>query len=874
MQPAITEESPVTAASHLISAPGSEWAFWRWVCLRSAGFPIEGIFKLAAAPALILAADEVTNAMQSVERTRASARQDVNSALDELRSSGRWEDKKTRKALLNARIAINAQKLSGSLTEPGRLKSIDELAATVQHLDTVRARFNEQFSKSLEQTTESIRWIAGLPDFREAITWQNRGIVKQALDRLLRKSREGSVRNSQQRQYEEVIATYWQRYCTKNDTIGFFGPVGWAQFVPGVECLVSRPGEKLFTARKTYWESWAIEALGEALLRRGNIQKWIAPILLPFIRVAGTVLHHPLLGAVKLHPRQAALLQACNGTDTARRIAEKLLRSPGSGFHSENEVYQLLRESAVRRLVFWSFNIPMGPYPEQALRRALQGIGDLDLRHSAMASLEELDSAKQRVDASAGDPERLDAALDNLERAFERTTSLSATRNHGKTYAGRTLIYEDGRRDVEVHLGPQLLQSFAPPLSLLLLAGRWFAAQVADLYRNKFGEIYSQLAQRQHDTSVDGAVLWTQIAPLFFEHRTRLVEPIQQEFQRKWERILRLGSGRETITYSYDELLPQVLREFSVDRPTWIARYHSPDIMIAATSEETIQKGDCLFVLGEAHIGTNTLDASLFVNQHPSPDELLDAVEHDLKHLNVVPTGFKGNRGCRTTPSLIGKSNLRLEYLLDTFIEDRSKSIPISAMVVKDQGGELVASTRDGKHSLSLLDLLGRLLGYLALDCFKIMSPRPHTPRILIDRLVIKRESWSFPSSELQFLKDSDPAETFLQVRHWAREHAIPRFTFYKVPVESKPLYLDLESPILMGIFAKLVRRTQEAALPDSRVEVSEMLPTPDQLWLRDKHNQRYTSEFRLVAVDSCKAYSHPAAMRVPDPGRSVQNGE
>lgn len=856
MQTAISEENLATTPSHLISVPGSEWAFWRWVCLRSAGFPIEGVFKLAASANLISAADGVAKAIEAVERSQARAREDINSELDELRSSGRWEDKKIRKALLNARIAIIGQKLPDFLPESLRLKSVDELAAALRHLDAVRARFNEQFSKSLEETTESIRSIASLPDFREAVIWQNRRLVKLALDGVLRKPREGAVRNSQQRQNEQVIATYWQRYCTKNDTIGFFGPVGWAQFVPGIECLVSRPGEKLFTARKTYWETWAIEALGDAILRKGNIQKWIAPILMPYIRLAGTVLHHPLLGSLRLTPSEALLLQACDGNHTARQIAERLLRA-GSGFHSENQAYQLLREFAARRLVFWSFNIPMSPYPEQALRRALQRIGDLELRRSATALLEEFDCAKRRVDASAGAPERLDEALDSLEQAFERTTGLSATRNHGESYAGRTLIYEDGRRDVEVHLGPQLLQWIEPALSLLLMAGRWFTTQVADLWRNNFREIYSQQVQRKREASVEAAVLWAQIAPLFDEDRAKLIGPIEQEFQRKWERILRLGSGRETITYSYDELRPRVMKEFSVDRPGWIARHHSPDIMIAATSEEAIRKGDCLFVLGEAHIGINTLDASLFVNQHPSPDGLLDAVEHDQKHLNLVPLGFKEALGCRTTPALIGKSAIRLEYLPDSFVEDRSKSIPVSSLVVKDQGGELVASTRDEKYSLSIMDLLGRLLSKLFIDCFKIMSPRPHTPRILIDRLVVKRESWSFSPSELQFFQNSDPAESFLQIRRWAQSHAIPRFIFYKVPVEAKPVYLDLESPILTGIFARLVRRTQEAALPDSRVQVSEMLPTPDQLWLRDKHNQRYTSEFRMVAVDGGQVYGH-----------------
>jgi hypothetical protein len=37
----------------------------------------------------------------------------------------------------------------------------------------------------------------------------------------------------------------------------------------------------------------------------------------------------------------------------------------------------------------------------------------------------------------------------------------------------------------------------------------------------------------------------------------------------------------------------------------------------------------------------------------------------------------------------------------------------------------------------------------------------------------------------------------------------------------------------------------------DTPVTVTEMLPSPDQLWLRDAQNQTYTSELRIVARDS-----------------------
>jgi hypothetical protein len=52
-------------------------------------------------------------------------------------------------------------------------------------------------------------------------------------------------------------------------------------------------------------------------------------------------------------------------------------------------------------------------------------------------------------------------------------------------------------------------------------------------------------------------------------------------------------------------------------------------------------------------------------------------------------------------------------------------------------------------------------------------------------------------------------------------------------------------------MFAKMIRRTSAAGLPDATVDLTEMLPDPTQAWLPDASGQRYTSELRIVAVDS-----------------------
>ena len=73
---------------------------------------------------------------------------------------------------------------------------------------------------------------------------------------------------------------------------------------------------------------------------------------------------------------------------------------------------------------------------------------------------------------------------------------------------------------------------------------------------------------------------------------------------------------------------------------------------------------------------------------------------------------------------------------------------------------------------------------------------------------------------------------------------------YVKVPVETKPHYLDLESPVFVEIFTRLVRRTAAQNPKALSVSVTEMLPVHGHQWLPDADGQRYTSELRLIGVD------------------------
>ena len=100
------------------------------------------------------------------------------------------------------------------------------------------------------------RWRADRR-FREAVTWQNPAALANAVDKV---AAGAPAKPSRARQREEIVASYWQRYCAKNDTIGFFGPLAWGRIADDGPPLAARSGA-LVRERAVHLEAWAVQAL-------------------------------------------------------------------------------------------------------------------------------------------------------------------------------------------------------------------------------------------------------------------------------------------------------------------------------------------------------------------------------------------------------------------------------------------------------------------------------------------------------------------------------------------------------------------------------------------------------------------------------------
>ncbi|MEV5387404.1 lantibiotic dehydratase [Streptomyces sp. NPDC052721] len=703
--------------------------------------------------------------------------------------------------------------------------------------------FAAHYATAVRRLTGELRDLAADPRLREAIAWQNPAVVRNCLDKL---AADRALPGSERRRSEVTLAKYLQRYTVKNDTIGFFGPVCWATVEPGGPALTVRPGASLPARRTVYFETWAIDEVAAAMSRDPEAYPWLRPRLSDGWSHDGTAVRGPHGRTVGLDPDEADVLRACDGTRTVR----DLTAGPDPA-----RVLTVLRSLAERGLITLSLTGPVEARPERTLRAKLLGIADERVRDRLLADLDTLIAARDRVAAAAGDPERLTAALGALDTTFERLTGTGAVRRAGAMYAGRTLVYEDTVRDLGCELGAGVLDEVAASLAPVLHTAQWLAGRAAQLYSARLLELHRKVSLRHGTDEVPLALLVGAATPdLVYTPRTPppLVRRLTEEFRARWARVLRLPGHGARCSIAPRVLAERVAREFPLLPARWsAARHHAPDVMIAASDPEAVERGEFLLVLGEMHVAMNTLEARFFVEQHPDPGRLLAraAADHQGRRVVAVPARASAGVTSRTYPPAL----LSPEYHYWTMYADSTGApgpiTPAADLVVRADGGRLVVHDRGTGAVHDLLEVLGEYLSGVVVGAFGIAAAQPHRPRVCAGRLVLAREAWSFPLTGVDWPRIKDEAARYRAAWRWRRDQQLPERVFYQVPGEDKPLFLDFASPALVNLAAGALRRGA-ADHPEASVTVSEMLPDAEQCWLRDASGAAYTSELRLVFTD------------------------
>jgi hypothetical protein len=737
--------------------------------------------------------------------------------------------------------------------EVGRLSNA-ELASAADLTATgegSRDDYQAAYERATAQLSQQIRQIARDPAFREAIAWQNRALIADCLD----KAAAGEPRNVRGRNHESAIASYWQRYCVKNDTIGFFGPVGWAHWSTEDAAVRVTPGPDLLSRRTTYLEVWAVDAVARALEQDPRLMPWLPPRRVTSFDLVGRTLYRSSQRPVPLTEAEAELLGLCDGTRTAREIADQIVRSGHAELRVEQDVLDRLVALREQGLLHLSLEVAVSAHPERELIERLERVGDPVVREEILTRVSRLLHARETVAAAAGDEAKLVVALGHAAGVFEEIAGVQAARRPGQTYAGRTILYEDTVRDVDVRFGAAVLDAMAPPLALLLQSARWFVAEAAREYRKVFDEAYERMRARRGGAPPSLAAVVAAATPQLIFSRRQLPPPVAkvaEELQRRWQEILRPTPDTRCHRVRAQDIAERVAELFAAPAPAWAAAvHHTPDLMIAADGPEAVARGEFLLVLGELHLASNTVESRLFVEQHDDPSWLFRADEADYGGRRVYlspPKDWEAVSSRTYPPSAL----LSPRYLYWSLHRDAGgtpgEPLPAARLVVERTDDRLEVRTRDGAQRFDLLEVVGELLSPVTVNGFQPLPPAAHRPRIAIDRLVLARESWTLDATDLRWASIKKESDRFLAARIWRAELGLPERAFYKVPVEDKPVFVDFTSLVLVNLFAKAVRRTAEAR--QTSFTISEMLPDVGQTWLTDGDGARYTAELRIVAVD------------------------
>ena len=721
------------------------------------------------------------------------------------------------------------------------------------------AEFRRSFAAAAADVERDIQVIAGLPAFQCAVAWQNHPVFKLAVLPLLRRRPGADPRTSKHRQREDLVASYWQRYCVKNDSIGFFGPVGWTTLAPDGPTSF-RPASRLLASREIFFEAWAIDRVASAIAEHGGMADWLAPRRASFIRVeVGTsTVFVPGRRGTQIEPAIAECLLRCDGTLAATHIATELVKAGHT--RDEAEAFQILAGLRKRRWITWTLAVAASPHPERELRERLADIGSPALRAWALGRLTALEEAAGHVGAAGDDPTKLVAALDRLDATFVELTGTAPTRNQGKAYGGRTLVYHDSRRELHLRFGGELVRALAP-LDLILTSVRWLTDRVGTLFRREIRAIYDQLAAKNSGQVTLAALWFESMSFLHGPGRDRLAG-ISAGFRDQWADILRMPDGNPRIRYDADRLRPAVRERFAAARSGWErARYVSPDLMLVAADTDAIRRGDFEIVLGELHLAIISYGHNCFVTQHPEPGRLLAAIDAEHGGPRLVPAPPKDNPPrltVRTHSALIGDRDYVVELFHQTADPRRPRLLRGGDLLVECRDDILLVRVPSGEI-IDVMEPFADMLTDMMIDIFSMFPERDHSPRVNFDKLIVSREAWRFSAADLTFTDKKDEATRFLAVRSWQRTQALPRRVFVRSPQELKPFFVDFDSPAYVNLLVKAVRRLRlpGAVKPGAvrpggsdRITVTEMLPDIDQLWLTDANARRYTAELRMAAVD------------------------
>lgn len=844
-----------------MSARMSGWLLFPHFIVRTTGFPWELLERLRCQGASEVARRWL-QAEADLQRLRVEA--------PRLRSPSRAV-----LAALKAGRVVPAEHME----DPSLFSAWNQAAAAAQR---TQEEFERTFEAESEAAKAALREIAADPRFLEAVASSSPPVHGD-----LQKGRWSA-------RMERQLAGYIQRLCAKNETMSFFGPINYGRCEPegpdGVELSWSGPSS--LPERRTHLASWLIQGvahriafdpgvapwlvlrlkgfadpplsrrrqrLGEILMARGTLtraqlertlarqeqaRRRLGELLVEAGLCTGGEVEEALAFQAKAKPGDPSAAPADEGGDLLVRLVRAVDGARNLAALSEELAAPLpalidaARTACERRLLTHPLELPSAsPRPLAELIERLSGVpGPAARKH--LAALAELRGHMARYSAAdAATKVRLNEELrEQVERIWqvhpavaEKPREESAgegeipaeqRKTQAHFYVDRLPMREECRGDLRMVLrgerASELVRRLSRPLDLLGAA--------AESTRRKARERVAALVGKRR------VPFWKVVAAF-----PREAIPFDDSLSR--------AMATAVPDPAVSRCVVDVRALPAPPPPEGLPLICSVDLLIGARDVEAWARGEYEVVMGDIH--DTALVWGWALQFHP------DRPEVELEMIQTLgglprPLPVVTMLASRRTGLLPSEFPGPVVELGGVSARPSAWRLPFDDLEVVSDGTTALLWSKALRSEVCLQNGELDSLVHTAFTLPRIRPPRidlgDHTPRVSLDEVIVQREQWRLPERHAEALlacKD-DKARLRAAARTW-EELKLPELVFAKLPNERKPVLVDPSSPLLLRSFLNLLEHRGGATL-------SEMFPTPSQLWLRSGGG-RHTAELRCTFV-------------------------
>ncbi|MFD7614035.1 lantibiotic dehydratase [Streptomyces sp. NPDC059828] len=751
-----------------------QWSIGREFILRHAGMPFDWLEELGAPRSLLELSDELLDRERTVLE------------LVETQFGGSRAE------------AVRSDVLRGRVRQLPRAGGADWNRA-VSAWAEASERYVLAYQQADDEVGRRLRDRLTDPGVSEAVFLSNPDAYRNMLLPLL--AHDGPL-TSRWRRVRRQMYTYVQRFCAKNETVSFFGPMAYGTVDDG-DGDGAALRDDVPRVRRVFFSHWAARALATAIARD--------PGILPHLTFHSTgraeAADKPLLSLVSAGGTSFRDLVRTAG-QPARDVARALMR--------------LVAEEAVTiglgggdydlepLTTLWEQVSALPPSPARELWR--DRIGELA---SLIAEL-----AQQPLDGKA-------ATVATLEHRFTEFTGKPARRGAGAAYADRAVFFEECASPFALTLGAGLVrrweEQLAPVMEVCAAHGWAARSAAADAVRDAFAD------------GPDGPAVELDL----LTYATRAAAS--------------RSDSTSTFQAAHAPSYPGADWRAEVERLAGEAKALNGDRyavidLCPATPDATGLDGAPL-VLSRAH--HHLLVRSWLGTMHPDPARLgADAAAWTSEQGGtVVGLDFgRRNKGYYRFPGR--EVAMRPLTWTDHGEPDLLKPEDLTVRIGPDDVALHDPEGRQVSAYVPLSDFV-KYAPIAALSHPQVLHPTFSTegaqPEVALGSVVLQRSRWQVPAAALAA---PEPYARFLALRRLARDTG-NRFVFCRSAHERKPYLIDLASPLAADLVSHVARGAEQLG-------VERMAPGPGELWLRDAEGQRYTSELRMQIIGRDSGRSGP----------------